>query len=184
MTGEIALPGTSNDRARWYAAYTIPRHEKAVARYLASRDVENFLAVYESARNWNGRRVKVQLPLFPGYVFVRMHAADRMRVLEAPGVLCIVGSRGQLANLADEEVDAIRQVMLNRKSYPHPFLTSGKRVRIASGPLRGLEGVVRKQTRQLRMVVTVESIMRSFEVELEAADLELSVVQPGVAATR
>jgi transcription antitermination factor NusG len=161
---------------RWYAAYTAPRHEKSVLQHLESRSVEGYLPLYGSTRQWNGRRAFVQLPLFPGYLFVRIAPEHRTRVLEVPGVLSIVSSQGRLTPLPAGEVEALRAALETRKSEPHPSLARGKRVRIKVGPLRGLEGVIVKQTRRLRMVVSIDCIMQSFAVELEASDLESDVV--------
>jgi transcription antitermination factor NusG len=112
------------------------------------------------------------MPLFPGYLFVHISPEQRLNVLEAPGVLNIVSSHGSLIPLPEGEIEALKIALETRKSEPHPLLTSGKRVRIKVGPLQGLEGVVVRQTRQLRMIVSIDCIMRSFAVELEASDLE------------
>ena len=157
---------------RWYAAYTAPRHEKRVSQHLESRDVESYLPLYSVVRRWNGRRAVVQLPLFPGYLFVCITPSQRMRVLEVPGVLSIVSSHGRLIPLPVGEVEAMRVALASRKAEMHPLLCPGKKVRIKVGPLRGLEGVVVKRTRKLRLVVSIECIQRSFAVELEAGDLE------------
>jgi transcription antitermination factor NusG len=171
-----AEPLNLQSPARWYATYTAPRHEKTVLQHLESRSVESYLPLYGSARLWNGRRALVQLPLFPGYLFVRIAPELRARVLEVPGVLNIVSSQGRLTPLPVGEIEALRAALETRKSEPHPLLACGKRVRIKVGPLRGLEGVIVKQTRRLRMVVSVDCIMQSFAVELEASDLESDVV--------
>jgi transcription antitermination factor NusG len=167
-----AEPLNLQSSCRWYAAYTAPRHEKSVLQHLEGRSVESFLPLYGSARLWNGRRALVQMPLFPGYLFVRIPVEQRVRVLEVPGVLNIVSSHGRLTPLPEGEVEALRAALETRKSEPHPLLTQGKRVRIKVGPLCGLEGVIVKQTRRLRMVVSIDCIMQSFAVELEASDLE------------
>lgn len=158
---------------RWFAVYTAPRHEKSVLQHLNSRSVESFLPIYASARVWNGRRAIVQMPLFPGYLFVCMRSEQRMNVLEAPGVLNIVSSHGKLVPLPEGEIEALRTALEARNAEPHPFLSAGKTVRIKVGPMRGLEGVIVRQTRRLRMIVSVQCIMQSFAVELEASDLEV-----------
>lgn len=158
---------------RWYAVYTAPRHEKTVLKHLEVRGVEGFLPLYASERMWNGRRAVVQMPLFTSYLFVHMFAEHRMRVLEVPGVLNIVSSHGSLIPLPEGEIETLRVVLETRKSEPHPTLATGKRVRIKVGPLQGLEGVIVRQTRQLRMIVSIDCIMRSFAVELKASDLEV-----------
>jgi transcription antitermination factor NusG len=156
----------------WFAVYTAPRHEKRVLQHLESRAVESYLPLYASARLWNGRRATVQLPLFPGYLFVRIKPGQHIRVLEVPGVLNLVSSHGRPTPLPEGEVEALRAVLVSRKAEPHPLLGPGRRARITSGPLRGLEGVVVKQTRKLRFVVSIDCIQRAFAVELEASDLE------------
>ncbi|MGD0941281.1 MAG: transcription termination/antitermination NusG family protein, partial [Terracidiphilus sp.] len=78
--------------SKWFAAFTSPRHEKRVEQYLSQREIEHYLPVYRSPRKWrNGLKVVLDLPLFPGYIFVRINRTERVRVLEVPGVLAIVG---------------------------------------------------------------------------------------------
>lgn len=161
----------------WYATYTCPRHEKKAKQHLESRAVEAYLPVYNSTRDWKGRKAVVEMPLFPSYLFVRIRECDRMRVLEAPGVIRIVGSNGRLTPLPDDYIKALASALGIRKSQPHPFLSVGKRVRIKSGALTGLEGVVVREERALRMIVSIDSIMRSFSVELEPGDLEAGSVR-------
>jgi transcription antitermination factor NusG len=158
----------------WYATYTAPRHEKIVIRHLQERGVESFLPLYSSTRYWNGRRAIVEMPLFPGYLFVLICACDRLNVLEAPGVIRIVGFNGQLTPLPESEVEALKATLRVPNSRPHPFLVAGKRVRIKRGPLYGLEGVVLRTARELRVVISIETIMRSFSVEIDGSDLEPS----------
>jgi len=95
---------------QWFAAYTMPRHEKRVGEYLCQRAVEHFLPLYHVQRKWrDGSRVTVDLPVFPGYVFVRILRRERVRVLEVPGVLKMVeGTGGKPAALPEAEIEALR----------------------------------------------------------------------------
>ncbi len=74
-------PSRVGGHPHWYAAYTFPRHEKRVAEHLVGRGVEFFLPQYETVRRWKDRRVRLSLPLFPGYVFVHVPLGERLRVL-------------------------------------------------------------------------------------------------------
>jgi transcription antitermination factor NusG len=160
---------------RWYAAYTCARHEKRVAEQLHQRDVVYFLPLYESLRRWADRRKLVQLPLFPGYVFVRIALKDRLQALEIPSVAHLVGFNGHPVPLPDAEVEAIRTCMaLGNGVEPHPYLKVGRRARIIRGPLRGLEGVLQRRRGRCRFVISLELIMRSVAVEVEEADLSPS----------
>ncbi len=93
---------------RWYAAYTCAQHEKRVAEQLVERTVEHFLPLYASVRRWKDRRVALELPLFPGYVFVRLALRDRLRVLQVPSVVRLVGFGGLPTALPDEQVEILR----------------------------------------------------------------------------
>jgi transcription antitermination factor NusG len=168
----VVLPGAYLEQ-RWYAAYTSANHEKRVAEQLGVREVEHFLPLYASVRRWKDRRVTLQLPLFPGYVFVRMALRDRLRVQQVPGVARLVGFHGRPAALPDEQIEALRNGLGNSlAAKPHPYLTAGRRVRVKSGPLAGLQGILVKRKNKARFVVSVELIQRAIAVEMEGADLE------------
>src|SRR5256885_10371866 len=98
----------------WYALYTCANHEKRVAAQLHARAVEHFLPVYSSVRRWKDRRVRLEFPLFPGYVFIRLALRDRWRVLEIPSVVRLVGFNGQPSALPAEEMEILRSGLSQR----------------------------------------------------------------------
>ena len=156
---------------QWFAAYTSANHEKRVAQQLTWRSVEHFLPVYESVRRWKDRRVHLQLPLFPGYVFVRLALRDRLRALAVPGVARLVGFDGRPTVVPAEDIQAIRACLRNRDVQPHPYLRCGQRVRVLSGPLAGFSGIVVRQQNRTRLVVSFDVLERSVSVELEGTEL-------------
>jgi transcription antitermination factor NusG len=163
----------SPEAPRWFAAYTKPHHEKRVAEHLELRNVALFCPLYHSARRWNnGCRVTLELPLFPGYVFVRIPAAQRARVLELSGVVSIVSTSCGPTPLADDDIERLRSGLRLVNAEPHPFLTVGEKVRIWRGPLAGLSGVVAHLKNKFRVVLTLDMIMRSVAVEVAAEDVQ------------
>jgi transcription antitermination factor NusG len=160
-------------QVRWYAAYTRANHEKRAADQFAGRGVEHFLPRYESVRRWKDRKVRLQLPLFPGYVFVHLAAQERLRVLQVPGVVRLVGFNGLPFALPDEEMEILRSGLSQHLHVkPHPFLTVGRRVRLRSGSFQGLEGILLRKKSNLRVVLSVYLIQRSIAVEVDWTDLE------------
>lgn len=156
----------------WYAAYTQPRHEKVVDRHLREKQIETYLPLHREVRSWKGRRAEVESPLFAGYVFVRLRLSERVMALEHPSVLSFVSFGGCPAPLPDAEITALRNLLAKRRAEPYPFLAVGKRVRIVSGSLCGLEGIVlRMNGKKTRMIVSVEFLHRSIAVDLEPGDL-------------
>lgn len=165
---------TRSATGQWFAAYTAPRHEKRVAALLQLRQVESFLPTYRSSRHWkNGTKPQIELPLFPNYVFIHIKREDRGRVLATPGVLMIVSRGVEPDPLPDFEIDALRTGLHLRKVEPHPHLTVGRRVRIKSGAMYGLEGVLVRRKNCDRVVITLDCIRQSMAVEVAAEELEL-----------
>jgi transcription antitermination factor NusG len=159
--------------AHWYALQTYPRHEKRVHEDLMLRGVESFLPLYETVHRWkNGCRVRVELPLFPGYLFVRIDPTERFKALSLPGALSIVGSASGPWPLPDSEIVSLRTSLQSRKFEPHPYLAVGQKVRIKSGPLADLTGFLVRQSGGYRVVLSVELIRQAAAVEVNADDVE------------
>ena len=162
-------------RSRWYVIHTRSRHEKRVNEQLQLKRIESFLPLYCSERNWKGRHAQVDLPLFPGYVFVHIPLAERLSVLTLPGVAGLVSFQGAPAPVPDAELERLRFCLKVAAAEPVPYLHPGNRVRIVSGMLAGLEGVILRQNGQTRFVLSVDLIQRSVVVKLNACDLELVI---------
>ena len=158
---------------RWFAVFTSSHHEKRVLQHLRERQIESFLPLYRTVRRRTNRcKVTLELPLFPNYLFVQIERSQRARVLTVPGILSIVGTGREPAPLPDLEVETLRSGLQLRKAEPHPYLTVGERARIKAGPLAGMEGVLLRKKNDLRVVLTLDQIMRSVAVEVDADDLE------------
>jgi transcription antitermination factor NusG len=162
---------------QWFAAYTTPRHEKHVSELLAERQIETFLPLYRRARQWKKcSPVVLELPLFPTYVFVRIERHERGAVLSMPGVLSIVGSSKEPWALPDVEIEALRRGMHTQKVEPHPYLKVGEKVRVKAGVMTGVEGILVRKKNEFRVVLSLDAIMQSVAVEVDADDLEPAAI--------
>jgi transcription antitermination factor NusG len=163
------------DCVRWYAVYTSANHEKRIAAQLSERSVDQFLPTYTSVRKWKDRRVTLDLPLFPGYIFVRLALRDRLRVLQVPGVAKLVGFGGIPAALPDADIEGLRSGLVSGiHAEPHPFLTAGRKVRVRHGPMTGLQGILVRRKSRTRLVISLELIQRAMAIEIDEADIEAS----------
>jgi transcription antitermination factor NusG len=176
--GVAALsPGAEIEPAvpNWYAVHTRARHEKVVVQRLQESGVTTFLPLVTEVRTWSDRKKSVEFPLFGCYVFVRLvpTSEERLRVLQIDSVLSFVGIRGQGTPIPDPQIDAVRLLIEEKLPWTtHPFLKIGQRVRIRSGALNGLEGVLVSRNGDRTLVLSVDAIQRSLAVRIEGYDVE------------
>lgn len=164
---------TPPSAAHWYALYTNARHEKVVAKQLTDRRIETFLPLYRSWHRWKDRRKQVELALFPSYVFVRIEEQQKLPVLKVPGAVQVVSFNGKMAALPEREIEALRNALENEiYAEPCPYLKVGRKVRVVRGPMEGAEGVLSRKKDKCRVVISVDVLMRSVAVEVDATDLE------------
>jgi len=175
------------DVSWWHALYTRHQHEKVVAQALSGKGFEVFLPQYRTVHRWKDRQKQLMLPLFPNYVFIH-GGLDRMLILvTTPGFHSLISWGGRPANIPAEEIEAVRRLVESPYQVePHPFLKCGDRVRIKSGPLEGIEGILVRKTRGYRLVLSVEMLSKSASVEVEASMVEqlgcrevIQVCKPG-----
>jgi transcription antitermination factor NusG len=157
----------------WVAAYTRSRHELVVASQFQQKGLEALLPIYRRLSRWSDRVRRIDVPLFPGYVFVRVGEGEHHSVLQTAGVVSIVCRSGKPVPLSDADVEKLRVCTANPAAVePHPYLRLGQRVRVKHGPFRGWEGVLVEKKNSTRLVLTVEQIMRSISIDLNGADVE------------
>jgi transcription antitermination factor NusG len=161
------------DAKQWFAVQTRHRHEKRVAERLQQSQMETFLPTHCAVHRWNnGVRATVNLPLFPCYLFARIKSSQRVRLLQDAGVIGLAASNSSPTPIADDEISRLRIVAESVKAEPHPYLAIGERVRIVTGPLSGIEGILLRQKHGFRVVVSIEIIMRSLTVEVSEFEIE------------
>jgi transcription antitermination factor NusG len=165
------VPAIDHYRPKWFVIHTRSRHEKRVTEQLQMKRIEVFFPMYRSKRHWGAREAVVDLPLFPGYVFVHIPLAERLNVLGLSGVAGLVLFQGAPAPVPDDELESLRECLSRTPAEPIPYYQPGNRVRIISGPLAGLEGVIVRNNGQTRFVLSINLIMRSIAVNVDACDL-------------
>jgi transcription antitermination factor NusG len=159
---------TGNNR-RWYGLHVRPRFEKIVALHLKQKGYEEYLPLYINRRQWSDRIKEIEKPLFPGYLFCRFDASQRLPILVVPGVLSVVGCGKNPVRIPDEEIVAVRNVVESGLDYePSGFVTTGQVVRVESGPLRGMVGIASTYKNNCRLIISVNSLRRSVSVELDS----------------
>ena len=167
--------GADADVEQWFAVHTRSRHEKVVAQEVRDQGITTFLPLVREERRWSDRRKVVESPLFTCYVFVKMvpRNDERFRVLRVNGVLRFVGSHGVAIPIPDEQIQAVQLLLEKRLPFcSHPFLKIGQRVRIRSGALSGVEGILVARSGERTLVISLNAIQRSLSVRIEGYDVE------------
>jgi len=171
----LANPGLVLDQPSWFAIQTRPRYEKKVTTELQEKGVKAFLPLYSAKHQWSDRRRIVQLPLFPGYVFVRIAPLlnTRVSVLQTNGVISFVGVRNMGIPIPDCEIEAIQTVLEGGAAFePYPYLKVGQRVRVRGGCLEGVSGVLMAVNGDRSLIVSVNLIQRSIAMRVEGYKVE------------
>jgi transcription antitermination factor NusG len=113
----------------------------------------------------------LELPLFPCYLFARVPQHEKIRLLQLPGVIGFAVTSHHPTALPQADIDALRTLTDLCRAEPHPFLKTGARVQIVAGPLAGMEGVLLRRKHELRVVLSLDFIMRSVAVEISELDI-------------
>ena len=154
----------------WYALQVRSRHEFIVADYLGGKQYEWFLPQYKCRKRWSDRIKEVDTPLFPGYLFCRFNAEERLPILKTPGVIQVVGNNRIPIPVDEEEIRGIRALVASGiPNQPCNFFQVGERVRIESGPLAGVEGILTDFRGSHRFVLAITLLRRGVAVEIDSA---------------
>jgi transcription antitermination factor NusG len=173
-TGDGREPHKEGTSA-WYAIYTRHQHEKTVTKFLTYKGFETFLPLYGTAHRWRDRTKKLSMPLFPCYVFLKLKTAleRSFDILTTPGVHSLVSSAGQPTAISPAEIDSVRRAVESGIGIePHPHLKCGEWVRVKSGPLAGIEGILMRKRNLYRLILSVEMLGNAAAVEVDGFQLE------------
>lgn len=160
------------DNFNWYALRTKSRHEKVVRDQLEKQGIEPLLPTVKRLSQWKDRKKEIEVPLFPGYCFVRLSQQEKLPAQKTAGVVEIVGSGGRPEPIPDEEIEALRRLITSVLPYdPHPYLHEGMKVEVIRGPLQGVHGILLRKEKRHRLVIGVHLIQQAAAVEIDVNDV-------------
>jgi transcription antitermination factor NusG len=160
----------------WFALQIRQSHCFIVPALLSAKGYEILAPVYRCRRQWSDRIKEIDAPLFPGYVFCRFDPDTpcTVPVVTTPGVLKILGFGGKPEPLDETEIESVRlAAQYGLSPRPYQYLSAGSRIRIAQGPLSGVEGILTRIKNKDLLVISVSMLQRSISVEIERGSIEL-----------
>jgi transcription antitermination factor NusG len=164
--GEIA------EAQAWLVAHTKPRCEKKFAHLLSVERFEHDLPLVRSIRRYRTQTKRFTKPLFPGYVFVHLLPSLRNRLFQQDLVVRLIAVEDQAKFIS--QLEAIRAVVkCGLELNLTPPLSKGTRVRIAGGPLHGVEGVVEDPRHPKGVVVAVDVLQQGVLVRVPPENIEI-----------
>jgi transcriptional antiterminator NusG len=167
---ETTKAGATGISFPWFALQVRARQEAGVAAQLGGQGYEQFMPFYKLRKRWSDRIKEFDAPLFPGYLFCRFDPHNRLPILKTPGVIQIVSFNSIPAAVEESEIVSIQRLVTSGiRHEPCPFLNVGDRVRINSGSLSGLEGILTDVKGSRRLVLSVSLLQRSVAVEIDSA---------------
>lgn len=161
---------------QWFALYVQVNHEKEVVKRLELKDICCFLPLMETWSKRRDRRKKIQLPMFPGYIFIHvlLDSSANLTIVKTPGALRLLQNSEGPLTIPCYQVENLKTLMLSQKPLEsHAYLKEGCLVRVVRGPLTGCVGILkRSDPKRGRLVVGVDIIKQSVAVELDLEDVE------------
>ena len=168
-SGSVIRP---DDVRKWFVLQTKSRQEKVVCDFFRERQIEHVLPLVAKTTYYGKRKVRSELPLFPGYVFIRSGIHDAYAAERTNRLVRIIPVFDQ-AKIAEELRSLTRALDADQPFDRHPHLVAGVRVEVKSGPLQGVRGVVESRLKMDRLVLQVEILGQAISVEV---DTDLLVV--------
>jgi transcription termination/antitermination protein NusG len=162
--------------SQWYAVYSRSRHEKQVDTMLRRQSLQTYLPLQRTWSRRRDRRVTVDLPALPGYLFVRcaLYGEVRAQIKKTPGVIRVVENAGRPCVIPEAEIDSLRIVL--ERSFEvelHPYFNIGDRVQVVRGPFVGARGyLARIAPGRHKLVLSVEFVNQAVAIEIDPADVD------------
>jgi transcription antitermination factor NusG len=155
----------------WFVVHTKPRREKKLVEHCQRQGIAATLPCYDSAHKYRGKTVVFRKPLFPGYVFLQLVPAQKDSVRQNDHV-------ANLLEVFDQETfqhqlkDILLALDADLEVRLAPAIGEGMRVRIKSGPLRGIEGWVEQRYGMSTVLLRLDFISQAAAVKVTADMLD------------
>jgi transcription antitermination factor NusG len=158
-----------DETINWYAIFTKPRSEKKVFQRMLDHDIEAFLPLVKTVRQWSDRKKTLQVPLISSYIFVRMDEKDLYKTLPIQGTVNVLKYLGKPAIIKDVEIENLQ--ILSSNSEKHEItncvsVSNGDSVEVTNGPFMGLIATCLKEGTNHRVIVKIDSLGTCFNVNI------------------
>lgn len=156
----------------WHVIYTMPKAEKKIFSAFQQKGIEAFLPLYKDIRQWSDRKKKIEVPLFPNYIFVKVPPKERYQVLKVNGVIRYLTDEGKPSVVPEDTINSIRIMLYGAPVVSSNDYKKGEKLRVTGGPMTGLCGVLVERKGKYRLAVSIDIMQRSVLIEVPTQNLE------------
>ncbi len=161
---------------QWYVLQSKPKNELKVYNQLLNKEIEVYLPLIETIRYWSDRKKKIQVPLFPGYLFVHGNTDERYKAINNTfGALRYVMYQKHHAVLSEDEISYIKISLQEpeRVKIEDTNFVEGDFVEITHGIFRGLKGYIIQLRGNYKLMVSIVEMNTTFSVQLNNSEVQL-----------
>jgi transcription antitermination factor NusG len=166
---------------KWYIAYTMPKAEKKVHQQLKELGVISFLPLQKVVRCWSDRKKKLEIPLFPNYLFVYASNRERFDFLKLQGLARYVSFGGSPATVSNQLIDSLKRMLTGDFEVSNIGFVEGVPVRIMDGPFIGVEGILLQRRGANRLIIQITALHREVSVDVSTSSV-MPIKKPAITA--
>lgn len=164
-----------NLNVQWHVIYTRPRAERQIARSIEKIGIEFFLPFYKVERKWSDRKKKIEVPLFPNYIFVRVdNNLTKSKILSVKHVVKFISIDGRPLVVREQDITSIKKILNDDLDVaPENYFHEGMKVRIKGGQFNGFEGVIVKKFNDTRLIISISTLMKAYSFNISSSYVEV-----------
>lgn len=155
-------------KSKWHIAYTMPKSEKRAYLKLTQLGVGAFLPLQKVVRIWADRKKRLEVPLFPNYIFINTSDANRFEILRMKEIIRYVSFCGTPAIVSDSLIDSLKKITFGDFEVTSNVWSEGMTIKILDGPFMGVEGILLKRQGSKRLLVKIEALQRAISIDISS----------------
>jgi len=158
----------------WHAVYIKSRAEKKAEAELQFKEIECFLPLQRKLRQWSDRKKWVEMPLIPGYLFVRTNNKDHITVLQSNYILSYVRFEGKAAIIPENQIEYLKLMLKQDNTeieITQENFEPGQLIEVIAGPLIGLQGKLIRTNGKDKLAIELIQLGYSALIEISARDV-------------
>ena len=158
----------AQSKREWRIIYTRPKAEKKIFTTLLTKEIASFLPLHYEIRKWSDRKKKLEVPLFPNYIFVNVSPFEQYEPLRINGVIRYVSFNGKPATVPGALITNLNKILQGNVQVSNEKFVEGAQVKISNGPFAGAEGLLVRKNGTSRLVILINALQRSVSVDISA----------------